>query len=171
MAPGICCNIAVQFKVSRQQMRLSRWQLLMLVVAWLTASGAALPQRTEDIATVYIEEGEGGVIAFLPAMVRDSQDQGAIEARALVGLAIETTTRCLGEDYISYQVVFADRIVIRWPGDEESFEVGQFAPLTGLLFRPGSSARILIAGAGPGALVQMLSAAASEYFGKRCISG
>jgi hypothetical protein len=80
--------------------------------------------------------------------------------------------RCLGEESVSYHRIFADRIVIRWFGGEEVFDVGQISPLVGaLLFRPGSNPRILFAGGGPEALGQMLPRAASEYFGKKCAGG
>ncbi len=83
--------------------------------------------------------------------------------------ALENTKLCLGEDHGSYQVVFADRIVVRWYGREEVFQVKDFVPLVGaLLVRPGSNARILFAGGGPEALERMLPAAASAYFGGKC---
>jgi hypothetical protein len=73
---------------------------------------------------------------------------------------------------VSYRTVFAERIVVRWVGHEETFAVGDFAPLVGaLLLRPGSNARILFAGGGPAALAQMLQSTAREYFGKRCKVG
>ena len=132
-------------------------------------SPGVLPQGTEDVVTAYIEGDKTAVIAFLPPSLHDSQDKGAAEAQERVKSAIEDTKLCLGEDDVSYQVVFAERVVVRSIGREETFEVGHFAPLVGaLLLRPGRNARILFAGGGPEALAQLLRSAASEYFGKRC---
>jgi len=84
-------------------------------------------------------------------------------------LAIENTRLCLGEDQVSYRVVFGERAVVRSLGREETFDVGDFAPLVGALFlRPEASARILFAGGGPEALAQMLSSAARDYFHGGC---
>ena len=142
---------------------------LLFSVALFAASQVAAAQRTQDIPTAYVDGGKAAVIAFLPPAVRDSRDEAASDARAQVGLAIENAKRCLGEGSVSSQVAFVDRIVIRWPGREETFEVSQFAPLVGaLLFRPGANARLLVAGGGPAGLVQMLPRALSEYFGATC---
>lgn len=123
------------------------------------------------MATAALDAGAIAVIAFLPPAVRDSGNAADSEARTQVGLAIADAKRCLGEGYAQYQVVFSDRIVIRRPGREETFQVSDFAPLVGaLLVGPGTNARILFAGAGPEALVQLLPSAASKYFGKECLS-
>ena len=104
--------------------------------------------------------------------MQDLQDKGAAEARERVRSALENAKLCLGEETVSYRVVFADCIVVRSPEREEIFEVSPFAPLVGaLLVRPGWTPRILFAGGGPEALTQMLRSAASEYFGKRCKGG
>ncbi len=144
-------------------------QLFLALLVLLTASRIALPQNAKDAVTAEVEGGDSAVIAFLAPSMRDSQNKAAAEARARVRSAIENVKLCLGEEYVSYQVVFAERIVVRSFGREEIFEVGDFAPLVGaLLLRSGSNARILFAGGGPEALAQMLRSAASEYFGKTC---
>ena len=154
--------------VSRLNVKYNGSNLLLVLLVLLTASPGVLAQSTEDVVTAYIEADNSAVVAFLPPSMHDSQDKGA----AVVQAAIENTKLCLGEDDVSYQVVFAERIVVRSLGREETFEVGHFAPLVGvLLLRPGWNARLLFAGGGPEALTQMLRSAASEYFGKRCKAG
>jgi hypothetical protein len=74
----------------------------------------------------------------------------------------------LGKSYASYKVVFAERIVVRSPGRTETFELGRAQLVGALLLRPSANARIVFAGGGPEALVQLLPSAASEYFGKAC---
>jgi hypothetical protein len=77
---------------------------------------------------------------------RDSGNAADIEARTQVELAIADAKHCLGEGYAHYQVVFSDRIVIRRPGREETFQVSDFAPLAGaLLVRPGTNVPMYIA--------------------------
>jgi hypothetical protein len=146
--------------------------LLLALLVLLAASTSALPHNTEDVVTAYVEGSMTAVIAFLPLSMQDSQVSAAAEAQASVRLAIEDTKRCLGEDDVSYRVVFAERIVVRSPAREETFDIGYFAPLVGaLLLRPGTNARILFAGGGPEALAQTLRSAASEYFQRRCKGG
>lgn len=151
----------------------SRKSTSALVVGFLlAASPYATAQTTEETETAYVEAGQGVVVAFLPPYLRTARDQEALAATAHVRSAIAKTSSCLRERSVSYDVVFADRIVIRWPGGHEAFQVGQVVPLPGaLLFRPGLNARILFAGGGPEALGRMLPNAASEYFGKKCVGG
>jgi hypothetical protein len=140
---------------------------LVLATATLAAvATAALPQSAQEGVTAYIEGGRKAVIAFVPPSLQDPQDKRAVES------AIERTKRCLGADKVSYEVVSADRIVVRSGEHEEAFQVHDFAPLVGaLLLRPGSNARILFAGGGPEALAQVLRSAASDYFGRSCKAG
>ena len=100
--------------------------------------------------------------------MHDSKVSGASDAKMRVGSAIDSLKRCLSEDHVSYQVVFAERIVVRSLGREETFELGIHSLVGALLLRPGSNARILFAGGGPEALATMLGPAATEYFGERC---
>ena len=144
---------------------------LLLLGALLAASGAVAAQKGEEVAIAALDAEATAVIAFLPPAARESGNAADIDARTQVGVAIADAKRCLGEGYAHYQVVFSDRIVIRRTGREETFQVSDFAPLVGaLLVRRGTNARILFAGAGPEALVQLLPSAASEYFGKECVS-
>lgn len=147
-------------------------RLLSVLLVWLIGWTGALPQSTQDLVTVHVEGDNAAVVAFLPPAMQASQDKRAAEAQERVRVAIEEVKLCLGGHDVYYRVVFADRIVVRSLGREESFEVRDFAPLVGaLLVRPGANARILFAGGGPEALAQMLGSAASEYFGKRCKAG
>ena len=147
-------------------------KLLPALLVLLTVSGGALPRGADEVVTTHLEGNRAAVIAFLPPSMQDSQDKGAAEARERVRSALESAKLCLGEDTVSYRMIFADRIVVRSLGREETFEVSHFAPLVGaLLVRPGWTPRILFAGGGPEALTQMLRSAASEYFGKRCRTG
>ncbi len=145
---------------------------LLLLLVMFKASPGALAQSAADMVTAYIEGDSTAVIIFLPPSARESRDQGAAAAREHVKSALKDIKLCLGEDDVSYQVVFAQRIVVRATGGEDTFEVGHFAPLVGaLLLRPGRNARIVFAGGGPEALAQMLRSAASRYFDKRCKAG
>ena len=131
----------------------------------------ACADESNPAATIYVELERAAVIAFLPPSMQVSQGGRATEAEALVRLTLQNTKTCLAEDHISYKVVFAQRIVVRSRDGEETFEVGDFAPLVGaLLLRPQTNARILFA-TGPEALAQMLQLAASEYFDKKCKVG
>jgi hypothetical protein len=126
----------------------------------------------ENVVTAYVDGDRRAVISFLPPSMQESQDRDAADAKERVGSAIDSIKRCLGEDHVYYQVVFAERIVVRTRGGEQTFDLGRVAPLVGaLLLRPGSNARILFAGGGPEALVRMLRPVASEYFGKKCEAG
>jgi hypothetical protein len=164
-------NAGAQPGVGRLSARDLGWQLL-LALALFVSAGALIAQGTDGVATAYLEGDRAAVIAFLPPGARDSAEPGETAARVQVQLALENAKRCLEEPEVVYRVVFADRIVIRRLGREESFQVSHFAPLAGgLLYRPGSNARILFAGGGPEALVQLLPSAASEYFRKKCNTG
>ena len=144
-------------------------KLLAALMVLLAVSQAALPKSAEEVVTVHVDGDKPAVIAFLPPSMQDSQVKEAAEAQERVRSAIESAKLCLGKDTVSYRMVFADRIVVRSLGREETFEISPFAPLAGaLLLRPGWTPRILFAGGGPEALARMLRSAASEYFGKRC---
>ncbi len=135
----------------------------------LLASCAASERGTNGAVTVYVDLERPTVIAFIPAAMRESFEAGASEARENVKVAIERASACLGESFASYRLVYADRIVVRAPGREESFDIANLTPLVGaLLLRPDANARILFAGGGPEALRRMLGRAASDYFDKKC---
>ena len=152
--------------------RHSKVRQTLLLVAMFAVSTAALTQDTHAVVAVYVDGGKAGVIAFMPPALRNSNDEAATAARAQVRLAIAKTSHCLADDTVSYHVVFVDRIAVRWPGREETFQVSQFAPLVGaLLVRPGTNPHIVFAGAGPDALARLLPSAASDYFGIRCMGG
>ncbi|HTT12088.1 MAG TPA: hypothetical protein VMG60_14445 [Burkholderiaceae bacterium] len=143
--------------------------LLGLVVALALPAAPAGP-RTQ--VTVRVTADKATVIAFLPPEMRNASDYDSTAARDYVSLAMADIKNCLGNDYASYRVVFAERIVIRSRGREEIFDLGTVAPLVGaVLAGPDSpNARLLFAGGGPEALTRMLRPAASEYFAKRCRS-
>lgn len=150
-------------------MRIDISHLFAALLVMLTTSSGALSNNMQGGITVYVESGPRAVIAFLPPLMQNMKASGAATAQANVNSAIESTKRCLGKDDISYQIVFADRIVVRSPGRDEAFNVGHFAPLVGaLLLRENTNARILFAGGGPEALRQVLQSAASEYFERKC---
>jgi len=130
---------------------------------------AATAEQKADV-TVRVAVDKATVIAFLPPSMRNSRDYDSTAARDYVSEAMAGAKACLGKDYASYRVVFADRIVIRSQGHEQAYETRTVAPLVGaLLFGPGApNARILFAGGGPEALSRMLRSAASEYFERRC---
>jgi len=133
-----------------------------------SAIGATVEHKGD--ITVRVAVDKATVIAFLPPAMRSSRDYDSTAARDYVSEAMAGAKACLGKDYASYRVVFADRIVLRSQGQEQAFETRTVAPLVGaLLFGPGApNARILFAGGGPEALSRMLRSAASEYFERRC---
>ena len=139
------------------------------MLALVAASCAAPEHSTTDTTTTYVDLDRPTVVAFIPRSMGEPRDGDAPAARKQVKAAIERTRACLGADYASYRLVFADRIVVRAPGREESFEIANLTPLVGaLLLRPDANARILFAGGGPESLRRMLRRAASDYFGKQC---
>jgi len=133
----------------------------------MAGSACAAPQVATPPVTAYVKGEETAVIAFLPS----SLQQGALPdlAHGMVESALQDTKLCLGQSNVSYKIVFADRVVVRWPGGNETFELGTPSDLVGaLLLRPGANARILFAGGGPEALSRLMVPAAAEYFGKEC---
>ena len=145
--------------------------LVPVVLSVLICLKAHADERYDPGMTAYVEGDRAAVIAFLPPSMQVSHGEGATEAEALVRLALQNTETCLAEDRISYRVAFVRRIVVRSREGEETFEVGDFAPLVGaLLLRPQTNARILFA-TGPEALARMLRPAASEYFDRKCKAG
>ena len=152
-----------------RKMRSPGFRLFLGLSVVLAASCGSLPQRNPDAVTKYIDLARPTVVAFLRPSTQDSLNEDDAASQEHVRSAIESTKVCLGQDFASYQIVVADRIVVRSPAGEESFELGHFAPLAGaLLLRPAANSRILFAGGGPEALKRMLLPAASEYFGKNC---
>lgn len=137
---------------------------LLALLALPAASCATLEPKT-----IVIDLNRPTVVAFLPTALRESSNGHAPASRNRVNAAVERTKECLGADFASYQVVSADRILVRSRGREESFEVAHGAPLVGaLLLRPDGNPRLLFAGGGPEALPRMLRRAAADYFGKKC---
>jgi hypothetical protein len=143
--------------------------LIFASVALVVAGCTALERGSTEAATTYVDLDRSIVIAFLPTPMREVHNWETSAAMDQVKVAVERTRACLGEDYASYRIVFADRIVVRSSGHEETFEIANATPLVGaLLLRPDANARILCAGGGPEALRRMLRRAASDYFGKKC---
>lgn len=153
---------------SRRNMQ-SRVLNFVLACVVFAASFDGLAQSTPDVVTKYVELKGPAVVGFLRPSTQNLQNAEATASQEQVRLAIESTEVCLGRDFATYQIVTADRIVVRSLGTEESFDLGSFAALTGaLLLSPGSNPRILFAGGGPEALKRMLAPTASEYFEKKC---
>ena len=153
-------------------MRYATSKLGLALLGLLITSDAALPETAEDSVTAYVDGDREAVIAFLPPSMQNSQDRDAAEAQDRVASAVESVKQCLDEDHVYYRVVFADRIVVRSLKGDEAFDLNHLVPLVGaLLLRPDSNARILFAGGGPEALVQLLRQSAKDYFGKNCGAG
>jgi hypothetical protein len=147
----------------------ARSRLALASLALLAASCTAPDHGTTDVSVTYINLDRPTVIAFIPSSMRESSDGEASMASEQVKAAIEDTRACLGEAYAAYHLVFTDRIVVRAPGREESYEIANVTPPVGaLLLRPNANARILFAGGGPEALRRMLRRTASDYFEKKC---
>ena len=143
---------------------------LALGIFILACSTLAAPAGHEGEVTVRVAVDKATVIAFLPPAMQGARDYDSTAARDYVSWAMADARACLGKDYASYRVVFADRIVVRSQGREQTFETRTVAPLVGaLLLGPASpNARILFAGGGPEALTRLLRSAASEYFERQC---
>ena len=139
-----------------------------LVAALVVSTVATAAQR--QLAVTALLEGNGNVIViFLPPAIAHSHREDIWLARTYADTAIFAIERCLGTAYASYQVVYADRIVIGRSTDAKTFEVRQGAPLPGaILFHPGSNARVMYAGGGAQALVPLVLSASGDYFGKQC---
>jgi hypothetical protein len=149
-------------------MSFARSNLVLPLLLVLASSACVAGQIVQAPVTVYVAGNKPTVVAFLPPSFKDRREMVASQAQERVRSAIQNTKLCLGKGYATYKVVFAERIVVRSLGRKETFELGR-TPLVGaLLLRPGANARILFAGGGPEALVQLLPSAASEYFGKAC---
>src|SRR5882762_1874097 len=106
---------------------------LFAALALLASSIDLHARSTKEVATVYIDVNKATVIGFLPLAMKNSRDSEALKAENLVSLAVNNARICLGDDYATYRVVFADRIVLRAQGRERSFELGTAAPLVGAL--------------------------------------
>jgi hypothetical protein len=159
----------VDSKLAVAKMPYARAGLPLASAVILATSCAALEHSTTETATTYIELQNPTLVAFLPTSMRAARDGEASAAREQVEAAVERTKACLGANYATYRVVFADRIVVRGRGHEQSFEIANATLLVGaLLLRPDANPRILFAGGGPESLRRMLRRAASEYFGKQC---
>lgn len=144
-------------------MRFTRFSVSLALLLVLASSVLAVGASAQAPLTVYVAGNSPTVVAFLPPSFKaDAQ------AQALVRSAVQETKRCLGNSDISYRVVFAERIVVRSPGRDETFELGRAQLVGALLLRPNTNSRIVFAGGGPEALVHLLPSAASEYFGKPC---
>jgi hypothetical protein len=150
-------------------MRYVTSKLYLTFLGCLIASNGALPRTAEEPVTAYVDVNREAVIAFLPPSMQNLQESGVVEAQNRVRWAVDSVERCLRDDHVYYEVVFAERIVVRSLAGEETFELGRLWPLVGaLLLRPDSNARILFAGGGPEALERLIRQAAGEYFGKEC---
>jgi hypothetical protein len=175
-APKVILHLLAQCRcasltsdIIRRKMRSPGLNLLLGLFVVLAASCDSRPRSNPDVVTKYIDLERPTVVAFLRPSSQDSLNAEATASQENVRSAIEGIKICLGQDFVSYRIVTADRIVVRSPGGEEPFELGHFAPLVGaLLLRPGSHSRILFAGGGAEALERMLRPVASEYFAKKC---
>jgi hypothetical protein len=153
-------------------MNYARSKRYLPLLGLLIASSSALPQAAEEPVTAYVDVDQEAVVGFLPPSMQNLRDSGAAQAQDQVRWAVHSVERCLSDDHVHYEVVFAERIVVRSRAGEESFELGRLMPLVGaLLLRPDSNGRILFAGGGPEALDRLLRQAAGEYFGKQCDAG
>jgi len=144
-------------------MRFKRSSVTLPLLLALASSAFAAGPSAQAPVTAYVAGNRPTVVAFLPPSFK-----AAAQTQQLVKSAVQDTKLCLGEGYATYKVVFAERIVVRSQGREETFELGRAQLVGALLLRPGANARIVFAGGGPEALVRLLPSAASEYFGKAC---
>lgn len=144
-----------------------RTRIVIGSLAALAASCAAPERAASSTVIAFVDLERPTVVAFIPASLRESFR--ADSSAAQVTAALNGAGACLGKSFASYRLVYADRIVVRTPGREDSFDIANLAPLVGaLLLRPGANPRILFAGAGPEALQRMLRRAVSDYFEKTC---
>jgi hypothetical protein len=149
--------------------RLRPLDLVRIAIAWGIGPAWSAPASMQRMDTANITVERPTVAVFLPPSLQSATDAQAQQVRQLVRSALQSTKRCLGAGFASYQLVFAQRIVLRSSDRRESFDVGDYAPLVGvLLAQPGANVRMLVSGGGPEALDRMLPWAASTYFGRTC---
>ena len=106
------------------------------------------------------------LIAFLPPAALDRRDRSAAEAVAHVGFALEDTQKCLGNRPVDYRLIYADRLEVTLDGRRYAFELKKMGQGVGaVLLARAKAPRQIHTTIGPSSLMQMLPAAAAEYYG------
>ena len=152
--------------------RAHRWRRLRdaitltgLALASVTALAAtALPPGL--VADIYVDRPT--ILVFVPAAPSDDDGDIAL-TRAQAAQALSLAGACLGHRPAMYQLVVADRIVLHDGARVADFDIGNTAPLTGVvLAAPRRNPRVLFAGGGPQSLAAATPLAAAEFFHQVC---
>ncbi len=141
--------------------------LLMLAALQLALCPPAIAKSPE---TQQVEVRARSIIAFAPSDLKDSEEEGAIEAVAHLRFAIEDTYRCLQPMKLTISFYYADRIALRAGKRRELLQVHQLGQAVGaVIVEPGRKPEVVYSTDGPSTLQYLLPQAAAKYWGiKAC---
>jgi hypothetical protein len=120
--------------------------------------------------TQQVEVRARSIIAFAPSKLKDSKEDGAVEAVAHLRFAVEDTYRCLQPMKLSVSFFYADRIALRTGKTSEILQVHQLGQAVGaVIVEPGRKPEVIYSTDGPSTLQLLLPQAAAKYWGlKAC---
>jgi hypothetical protein len=141
---------------------------LLLLAALLLALWP--PAITATPKTHQVEVRTRSIIAFAPSELKDSEDDGAIEAVAHLTFAVEDTYKCLQPMKLSVSFYYADRIALRTGKTRELLQVHKLGQAVGaVIVEPGRKPEVIYSTDGPSTLQYLLPQAAAKYWGiKAC---
>lgn len=139
------------------------WLFAVGLVASAQASGG--PSTLARPVTVQVSVSGPTIIAFLPPEASQPDVEGAGEAVAHIRFAIADTRRCMGVKAVRFEIVYADRVVVKAAHVQQTFDVGSLGQGIGaLLAEPGRPATVVHTEVGPSSLAHRLPQAAFEYW-------
>jgi hypothetical protein len=142
----------------RRHMRTLMLLAALLPALWPTAI-AATPK------TQQVEVRARSIIAFAPSELKDSDEDGAMEAVAHLRFAVEDTYRCLQPMKLSVSFYYADRIALRTGKTRELLQVHKLGQAVGaIIVEPGRKPEVIYSTDGPSTLQQLLPQAAARYW-------
>lgn len=135
----------------------------LLIPTWLPA--IATTPKTQQV-----EVRARSIVAFAPSELKDSEEEGAIEAVAHLRFAVEDTYKCLQPMKLSVSFYYADRIALRSGKVRELLQVHQLGQAVGaVIVEPGRKPVVIYSTEGPSTLQHLLPQAAAKYWGvKAC---
>lgn len=141
--------------------------LLLLAALLLDACAPAIAITPK---TQQVDVRARSIIAFAPSELKDSQEEGAIEAVAHLRFAVEDTYKCLQPMKLSVSIYFADRIALRTGKSRDLLQVHQLGQAVGaVIVEPGRKPEVIYSTDGPSTLQYLLPQAAAKYWGiKAC---
>jgi hypothetical protein len=132
----------------------------------LGSVAAPRPLKSESVSVT-----SATMIAFLPPALRAPTERGEEEAVAHLRFAVEDATKCLRPKQVHVVLAYADRLVLNSRGTSEVLMVKNYGQAIGVaLAEPGRSTKVVAAEHGPSTLLQLLPAAAGQYWrAKGCV--